>query len=292
MASIPYEVVCVFTRNGKNGNHLAVFRDSSSLTSLQMQKIAQKINFSETAFVLPSPTNADYMVRFFTPKKELPFAGHPTIGTLFTLLHAKSLKKKKNYKQMIGRRLIELSLKKDGSIFMNQGRPLFGKAITPKEGSKIISLPENAVSGEPRVVSNGNPVIIIPLSSFNNLKEAKVNSRAYNRVTKALKASCIMPFVIHRGEVRCRMFAPALGIVEDPATGSGCGPLASYIVKNKLLGLQAEGESPMPVLQGVKPGGASLLFGSVFSSNRAVQRVEVGGFCKYLSRKTIDTAKL
>lgn len=110
MRKIEYEVVNVFTRSGKNGNGLAVVSQSLDLSTGQMQAIAKRLNFSETTFVLPKPKSADYRIRIFTPESELPFAGHPSIGTLFTLIRSGVLKKKKNYIQQVGKRLIPMML--------------------------------------------------------------------------------------------------------------------------------------------------------------------------------------
>lgn len=286
MAFLSYEIVRVFTRNGENGNTLAVFPDSSGLSAGQMQSITKRLHFSETSFVFPPSAGADYRVRFFTPEKEISFAGHPSIGTLFTLIELGILKRKKKYIQQIGRRLIGLTLEKDGAIFMNQGRPFFGKTIEPTTAKKMLGLRKGDVMGTPTVVSTGLPHIIVPLSSFAALKNSRIRNKSYREIVGAVRAACVMPFTIYRGKVRCRMFAPALGVDEDPATGSGCGPLASYVVRKGLLSFPS-GIAEMEVLQGVKPAGASLLIARIHLKGRVINRVEVGGFSRWIKKNSI-----
>ncbi len=289
MPFLSYDILRVFTRGKKNGNHLAVFQDSSSLTVKQMQAIAKKLGYSETSFVFAPSSQADYRVRFFTPEKELQFAGHPSIGTLYTLLKSNRLeKKKKRFIQQIGRRFIPLSLQPDSSILMDQGRPTFGKKTEAAETAKLLGLKESDIAGAPTVVSTGLPLLIVPLASLPALKKSAIRKKAYASVTANLKIAAVMPFTISRGAVRCRMFAPAVGITEDPATGSGAGPLAAYIARYGMMPLPPTGLTKLEVLQGVKPGGASLLKVRLYRKHRAVQRVEVGGFCKYLGRKKIN----
>jgi len=279
---LSYEVVRVFTRYGKNGNGLAVFPDGSGLSPTIMLKIAARLGFSETSFVLKPSGDADYRARFFTPEKELPFAGHPSIGTLFALSRIGGVKRKRNFTQKIGRRVVRLRLEKDGSIFMKQGKPAFVRKVLPETAAEILGLRIKDIGGEPAVVSTGLPHIVIPLASYSALKRAKIAEPVYREAIEFAKAVAVMPYAVFRGRVRCRMFAPALGITEDPATGSGAGPLAAYIARGRGSGGEID------IYQGTAPDGPSLLKANVSMSGTNVSGVEVGGYCTFLESRTID----
>ena len=281
LKKIEYEVVNVFTRSGKNGNGLAVVSDPLGLSTERMQSIAKRLGYSETTFVLPppkvAPKAADYRIRIFTPEKELPFAGHPSIGTLFTLIRNGVLTKKKNYIQQVGKRLIPMRLAGDGSIFMDQGKPKFGARPAVEQIASMLGLKSENVKGVPAVVSTGFPLMIVPLASYELLKKAKLRRGLYGEFAQRYTPA-IRPFTIFRGEVRCRMFAPLIGVPEDPATGSGAGPLASYILREGLL------SSPkIDILQGVKPGGTSLLRAKIFRAGKEIVSVEVGGSSRHVA---------
>lgn len=282
MGKIEYEVVNVFTRKGENGNGLAVVSEPLGLSTGEMQSIAKRLNYSETTFVLPKPKAVDYRIRIFTPEKELPFAGHPSIGTLFTLIRSGVLTKKKNYIQQVGKRLIPMRLASDGSIYMDQGKPKFGSKLPAKSAASMLGLKEESINAEPTVVSTGFPLMIVPLASYDLLKKSKLRRSLYEEFAEGFKTPAIMPFTIFRGDVRCRMFAPLLGVPEDPATGSGAGPLASYILREDLLS-----SSKIDILQGVKPGGASLLRTKVYRAGKDIERVEVGGSSRHVASRVL-----
>ncbi len=286
MAILSYEVVRVFTRNGKNGNGLAVFPDGAGLSPDTMLKIAARLGFSETSFVLESAGNGDYRVRFFTPEKELPFAGHPSIGSLFALSRIGKVKRKRNFTQEIGQRLVRLRLEKDGAIFMKQGTPEFGRKVLPETAAEILGLRMKDIGGEPAVVSTGLPHIIIPLTSYSALKRAKITAPVYMEAIEFAKAEAVLPYAVFRGRVRCRMFAPALGITEDPATGSGAGPLAAYIARGRGDGGEID------IYQGTAPNGTSLLKTKVSMRGRKISGVEVGGYCVSLESRKIDLSNI
>ncbi|GMT42853.1 MAG: phenazine biosynthesis protein PhzF [bacterium] len=276
----PCEVVRVFTNTGKNGNGLAVFPDARGFGKPFMQAIAAKLGYSETSFVLP-PTmiGADYRVRFFTPKVEIEFAGHPSIGTLWALRRSGKLKIKKNYVQQIGKRAVKITVLPDGRIKMDQGRPTFSSGVSSKTAARLLSLEPGQVTGSPMVASTGNPHLIIPLRNIKALREASIRMPVYKRMVSSGGAPCVMPFAVYRSRTRCRMFAPALGIVEDPATGSGVGPLAAYLVRRKLAGCSGDVRCVVEVRQGVGPPALSLLYAWVENKGGKILRVEVGGFC-------------
>jgi trans-2,3-dihydro-3-hydroxyanthranilate isomerase len=281
------ETARVFTKLGRNGNGLGVVTDARGLDAVKMQKIARILGFSETSFVFGAGrSKADYVVRFFTPKKEIPFAGHPSIGTLFILLKKGLLSPKKNYVQQIGARKVPLSLADDGRIYMDQGRPVFGREIPAGLSAKLLSLPEADVAGAGMAVSTGLPHLIIPLASKKALRKARIASSAYDKVRKEFGADCVMPFFAEGGAVFCRNFIPALGVAEDPATGSGCGPLACYIVRHGNMFKKGDGVVEVEVSQGI--GRVSQLMARVRLKGRKIIGVDVGGHSSLGKRRLVS----
>jgi len=294
MKYLDYDVVNVFTNKGKNGNGLAVFSDARSLKKSVMQAIAKKLGFSETSFVVPkTKKSADYRVRFFTPATELPFAGHPSLGTLFVLKRSRLVKKKKRYIQQIGGRLLELSILKDDRIVIDQGKPAFGKILSPKKCASLLGVGVDRIAGEAITVSTGNRHLTVPLRDIKTLEAASINMRVYQKVAADSSAYCIMPFTVRGGNVTCRMFAPGVGVPEDPATGSGCGPLAAYLAQYRLVNLpNGKKEVEVEVKQGARRNGRSLLYAWVQKEGDKIKRVQVGGHCAYLEKRRIDISTL
>lgn len=292
MKYLEYEVVNVFTNGGKNGNGLAVFSDARGLKKNVMQTIAKKLGFSETAFVFkPTQKPADYRVRFFTPAAELPFAGHPSLGTLFVLRRHGALKKKSGYIQQTAKRLLEMSVRKNGLIVMDQGKPKFGKNLPPRICANLLGANIDKIQGQPLAVSTGNRHLLIQLSDLKTLESVSINMRVYRKVVADSRAYCIMPFTLSGGRVTCRMFAPGIGVPEDPATGSGAGPLAAYLVRERLVNLPENKNSiEIEIRQGTRRGGYSLLYACLEKDGNKIKRVQVGGRCAYLGRQRVGCA--
>lgn len=287
MKYLDYDVVNVFTNRKKYGNGLAVFCDSRGLKKSVMQAIAKKLGFSETSFVfVPTKKTADYRVRFFTPAAELTFAGHPSLGTLFALRRLRLLNKKSGYIQQIGQRLLNMSVLKDGRIFMDQGKPEFGKTLPPKICASLLGMSADKLAGPPMTVSTGNRHLLVPLRDIKSLESSSINMRVYRKVAAESSAYCIMPFTIRGGNVTCRMFAPGIGVPEDPATGSGCGPLAAYLAHESLITFpDGKNRVEVEVRQGTRRNGRSLLYAWVEKEGGKIKRVQVGGRCAHLGRR-------
>ncbi len=285
MAIIRCAVARVFTNAGKNGNLLGVVTDTAHLAAAQMQSIARTLGYSETSFVFFDTKKGDYRVRFFTPEKELPFAGHPTLGTLFVLRAMRLVPKKPAYVQVIGARKVPLEIAAKGLIRMEQGKPSFRPGTTRPLAAAMLGLKERDITGEPLVASTGVPHLIIPLKNVTLLRHVRILNSVYQHAAEKTGASCMMPFAIGNGKIFCRMFAPALGIAEDPATGSGCGPLAAYIVREKMVKTSARTVT-LEILQ----GGAkkSLLKASVRRTQNGIESVAVAGFCVMGKPRTVN----
>lgn len=276
MKKLRCRVVKVFTNGGKNGNLLGVVTDVAGLGDAGMQKVAATLGYSETSFVFaPSGKGEDYRVRFFTPERELPFAGHPTLGTLFTLRALGLVKRKSRYVQRIGPRLVPLSIRPGGLIVMEQGPPSFLDCADRSFAASLLGCAEEKVVGVSRTVSTGLPVFIVPLADEKDLNGCRIADAVYKRMLKNTGSEAVLPFAVTPKGVRCRMFAPAFGIAEDPATGGACGPLASYLVHEKMV---APGSRPIKVFQG-KKGLQSLLLVWVRQSGKRITGVAVGGYC-------------
>ena len=282
-----YELVNVFTFNGKSGNGLAVFDQPTDLETSQMQEVAKRIGLSETVFMVQEKQGADYAIRIFTPEKELPFAGHPTIGSLFTLLHTGFLKKKKSYIQQVHDRFIPLKLSDDGFISMDQGQPDFGESIEPEMAASLLTLKESDIAAVPVAVSTGVPYLIVPLASVDALKRAKLDIGVNRETARITGAEGVLPYVVYKDGLKCRMFGPLMGVPEDPATGSAAGPLACYVVQNGIMQPENVSTVQIDILQGVGKSGPSMLRAVVRGGVEKVLRVEVGGYCRYVGQRSI-----
>jgi len=297
MKDLTYYLVDVFTDTQFEGNQLAVFPDPEDISADSMQKIANEFNLSETTFVFPSDDeNCDCKVRIYTPQNELLMAGHPTIGTAFTLLQYGLIKpKNKNYfvfEEGVGPVKVEFELQnnKPDLIFMNQPIPEFGPILS--ESSKIAELlslkNEDIRSDIPvQVISSGVPFLFVPLTNIDAVKNAKVRIDLLDDVLKDFETKQIFIFTTETERkdsfVHCRMFAPTFGIVEDPATGSAHGPLGAYLVKYGLSdGKRFASE------QGFEMGRPSIINVEVKHANDKIINVKVGGNCVMMGKGTLQ----
>ena len=281
--------VDVFTERVFGGNPLAVVFDAAGLSDAEMQAIAREMNCSETTFLLP-PTRPDCAarVRIFTPAREIPFAGHPTIGTAWVLATEKLLPPNPlrfNLEEGIGP--VEVTLEGDparpGFLWMRHGEARFGPELTNREGfARALGLAESELlAGAPvRTGSTGSAFLYIPL------RDRAVVDRARLDVPALLAAQGEGPnlgvFVFapdpdpNAGRVYSRMFAPhTSGIPEDPATGSASGPLGAYLVER---GLVAPADTVDIVSeQGTRMGRPSFIRIRVGMSAGRIREILVGG---------------
>ncbi|MDV2495310.1 MAG: PhzF family phenazine biosynthesis protein [bacterium] len=280
----------VFTDRPFGGNPVAVLPEAEGLDEATMQQIAREMNLSETAFVFP-PTapGADVRVRFFTPEREIPFAGHPTLGTHYLLALEGRYELREpvtRIHQEIGLGVLPVDLHVSGGgvahVVMTQDLPTFGPEATHRGlVTKALSLtPEALAPGHPvQVVSTGLPHLIIPLSSLKAIEAARVDLAAMDELAETLEVDCFMPFSLETVDpakaVHVRMFAPRLGVPEDPATGSGSGALGAYLARHKLV----KATSPTTVIvseQGLEAGRPSTVRIEVDGTDD-ITAVRVGG---------------
>ncbi len=263
-----YFIVDVFCRNKYSGNQLAVVILEEEISSGMMQDIASEFHFSETSFILKyKNSDEDFNVRIFTPKEEVPFAGHPTLGTAYIIgkeiLHGFTGQINLNLK--IGVIPVSFQGSKDKEIlWMRQKNPEFGKTFDPHAISEIINIDPDEIDGRYPIqeVSTGMLFIIIPLKKLSSVKKSSTNIGAYK---KYFSTGSPMPLFLFCPEtyeadnqINCRMFADiSYGIPEDPATGSANGCLAGYLVKYDYF---KTGGIDIKVEQGYEIGRKSLLY--------------------------------
>ena len=285
MGRIPFNIVDVFTSGEPfTGNQLSVVMAAGKgLSGTTMQRIAREFNFSETTFVTSDgPVNGGHDVRIFTLTDEVPFAGHPTLGTAFVLARAATPGSPATVVLNLGIGRIHVSIeygeKGPTRLTMRQRQPEFGnKKLPPGALAAVLGLPVAAISADFPVleVSTGLPFIIVPISSLEHLDSIKLDMDAYGNLIKNTAAKAIYAFCLQTGGqgLTARMFAPHYGIAEDPATGSGCGCLGGYLVHTGALGA---GPVSVTVQQGSAVGRASLLYLDARRVGGAIE-VMVGG---------------
>ena len=271
MTRYEYRLVDVFTDKAFGGNPLAVFREPGKLDAKSMQAIAKELHLSETTFVLP-PTSgaADHRLRIFTPEVEMPFAGHPTIGTAFVLADGKDV----TIRLEEGVGVIRVTLL-EGFVQMEQPLPAFsGTTITRKTAADALGLAVEEVRSDVpiQIGSSGVQFLFVPLS----------NLKAVRRAHRPAGLGANVYVFAMSGErsgshVHGRMFDEGLGIGEDPATGGAQGPLGAYIVAHELV--QAAPTTRIRVEQGFEIGRPSILDIEVDKAGAAITAVRVGGRC-------------
>jgi trans-2,3-dihydro-3-hydroxyanthranilate isomerase len=277
-----YLVVDVFTRQPLEGNALAVFPQASKIDDVLMQRIARELNLAETAFVLRA-TRPDcaVRVRIFTPTKEMVFAGHPTIGTAFVLLEEGIVPGQREHfvlEEKVGP--VPIRVEREGE------RPLIWLRTPPIEDGRVydrgvcaeslgIEL-KDLMDISPQLLSAGNPTIFIPVKDKGTVDRTMMDIRGMRNLNGVdREPACVFVFTPTGEGAYSRMFAPEYGIVEDPATGSSTGPLASFMMRQGLV--SAVPGTRFISEQGTKMGRRSILYVHVMGQHGA-DGIEVGGY--------------
>ena len=287
--------VDVFTDRPFGGNPLAVFPEAEGLNDREMQQLALEMNLSETTFVLPPlDPAANFRVRIFTPAKELPFAGHPVVGTHWVLAYLGRVPleepvTKVSFELGVGVLPAELHVadREVERVVMTQGRPTFHATVVDlTDLAEGLGVPPGAVleTGLPaQVVSTGVPQMMVPLRSLEEvqaLDPSQFNVSALTRACEAAGTDCVLVFCLEteqaKAVVHVRMFAPMLGIPEDPATGSANGALGAYLVHHQAVPV-TEPTTFVLSEQGSEMGRPSKLFIEVDSVGEEITTVRVGG---------------
>ena len=282
--NLTFYIVDVFAEEKYAGNQLAVVRGGAGLPDETLQKLALEMNYSETTFVLSEEeTEGGYDVRIFTPGDEIPFAGHPTLGTAYVIQY-----------EILAGPVESITLKlKAGEIpvtfgevlWMRQLPPTFGATldsalIAPTLNLEMADLDDRSPVQE---VSTGLPALIVPLRDLDALRRCKVDWERHTEVAgpgKNLYVFCPESHDDGPGDLSARMFANDPGVPEDPATGSAAGCLAAYLLGHAYLGTDS---IDVRVEQGYEIGRPSLLYLQAARDADEI-RVDVGGKVQMVAR--------
>ena len=292
-----YHTLDVFTDRVFGGNSLAVFPDGTALDAGTMQKIAREMNLSETVFVLPAESGGTRRVRIFTPGRELPFAGHPTIGTAWFLAASGDVGLPRDgvgtivLEENVGPIPVEMTMK--------AGQPEFARfttAVLPEHRApgldraacaRLLSLTESEIGApgwEPEMVSCGLPFFIVPVRDLDALARSRLDSGAADLLLRDAWARQIYPITPGPNgsgvDARVRMYATGVGISEDPATGSAAAALAGYLARR----VGGDGTHRWRIEQGVEMGRPSRIEAEADVRGGAVTAVRVGGRAVAVSR--------
>ena len=277
MHTFRYVVADVFTETPLEGNPVAVFTDGRDLSDEEMQRLARELNLSESVFVLPSEADAHARIRIFTPSAELPFAGHPTLGSAFVLaapLQASIVRLE------TGMGVVPVALERE------QGRIVFGRMDQPlptwkdftDEADLFAALGVAGSELPVEVYENGPRFVYVALGSEDGVAALRPDFNALLDVPGGLVGvSC---FAGSGSRWKTRMFAPGSGVAEDPATGSAAGPLAVHLARHGRIGFGEEIE----ISQGAEVGRPSALYARADGSAERLERVEVGGGAVIVAR--------
>jgi len=280
----PFFIVDVFAEKKYCGNQLGVFPDAGGLSAEQMQRFAKEMNYSETTFILSrEPRDEGYDVRIFTPDKEVPFAGHPTLGTAFIIQQI-----------LIGQAVEEIILNLQvgqipvafsydrgipQTLMMTQNKPVFGPVVefqgmAEALGLEAADLDENFPAQQ---VSTGLPFVIVSLKTREALRRIRVNTERSLELLENFDAKAVLAFCPQtqheQNDLSARVFAHYYGVPEDPATGSANGCLAGYLVKHRYFG---DNWIDIRVEQGGEIGRPSLLLLKAQEDGEEIE-VRVGG---------------
>jgi trans-2,3-dihydro-3-hydroxyanthranilate isomerase len=263
-----FYIVDVFAEEKYAGNQLGVFRNAEDVSDADMQRIAKEMNYSETTFILKDDErDGGFDVRIFTPEEELPFAGHPTLGTAFVIQQEILMKpvEKVVLNLKVGQIPVSFSYQEDipGVLWMKQKPPVFGSMIAIEPIAQSLNLDKGAFDERFPIqeVSTGIPFLIVPLRSLDYLKQAKVDYEKFMKAVESVEAKAPLVFCPgareNRNDISVRVFVDYYGIPEDPATGSANGCLAGYLTKHRYFG---ENRIDVRVEQGHQIGRPSLLY--------------------------------
>lgn len=264
----------VFTSEKFSGNPAAVFFESDGLDEKIMQKIANELNISETVFLQKTDKKADYKARIFTPKRELPFAGHPTIAASFAFKKFYGISKEKLI-QDCGAGLIEVE-EKNSITFVKQNDPQFAEiSISKKEISEMFGVKENEIIDLPMLkISTGIWWGIVNLTSSEAVSRVSPN---YEKIIKLSEKENLVGVQVFaktnkNPEIHLRTFAPICGVFEDPVCGSGNGCVASFIAKFDLMS-----QKNYVVTQGKEVGREGRVYAGFDKIDNVVKNIKIGG---------------
>lgn len=288
--AVKFFILDVFAESKLSGNQLAVFLDPEKLSTRQMQRIALEMHYSETTFVNSrARQDKGYNVRIFTPETELPFAGHPTLGTAY-IIQSQVIRKpvpEVRLNMKVGQIPVQFSYsgKKPKILWMRQRLPKFGKTYQPASVADFLNLDKSDLDERFPVqdVSTGVPFLIVPLKGLAAVKRAKLDRDKYLDFAKNTESHIVLAFSseTYRSEndLNVRVLIPSSGTAEDAATGSGNGCLAAYLVHHKYMHRE---KIDLRVEQGYEMGRKSLLLLRAGPATSGIE-VNVGGMVQFIA---------
>jgi trans-2,3-dihydro-3-hydroxyanthranilate isomerase len=290
-----YTTLDVFTDRPFGGNPLAVFCDQPELPTERMQAIAREFNLSETVFILaPRDRRALRRLRIFTPARELPFAGHPTIGAVHTLVDAGITGGQRQFALELEVGLVPINVTPRDSappyLQLTTARLPETRGTAPSRAdlARILSLQESDVSGDAQAWSCGTPFLFVPVRDRAVLARAKPDSAAWSKVLNGAWTSEAFVFCrdpeLPGSHIRARMFAPDLGVFEDPATGSAAAAFAGYLAAREPA---RTGTHEWVIEQGFEMGRPSILRVEADTADGKITAVRVGGTAVKMSEGTL-----
>jgi trans-2,3-dihydro-3-hydroxyanthranilate isomerase len=276
-----YVILDVFTDVPLQGNQLAVFTEGAEVPERLMQRTARELNLSETVFLLPAEEGADARIRIFTPATELPFAGHPTLGSAF-VVGQRSLTGLVRLQTGAGLVPVRLEREHGEVVYGEMEQPVPSVAEFARAGELLAALGLERSELPVEVYTNGPRHVFVALPDHDAVAALGPDLVALGRLGE-VGVSCFARSVSGEagpGVVKTRMFGPGLGVAEDPATGSAAGPLAVHLARH---GWSAFGET-VEIHQGAEIGRPSLLRARAEGSADDVERVLVGGSAVLVAR--------
>ena len=272
MASVPFHLLDVFTDRPFGGNQLAVVRLEAAIPDGLMQQIAAEFNLSETVFVLPDGGDAHWRLRIFTPRFELPFAGHPTIGA--AVLLGGETPSTLRLRENVG--VVTVAVQPGRAELTVDATPEFRPVSAGRERlADVLGLPPAAVVAEPVAASVGVPFLMIMLHGEEALDAAVCNEMLWQQHVASEWAPHLYPWCLSGSDdVSARMFAPAMGIREDPATGAAAGALGALFA---LATPAPDIERTIRVRQGVQMGRPSVIDVSLEKRAGTLVSLRIGG---------------
>ena len=270
-----YTLVDVFTDRKFGGNQLAVFLHAEGIGDEAMQSIARELNLPETTFVLPPAKDGDHRLRIFAPARELPFAGHPTVGTAYVLADGEDASLR--LEEGVGTLTVTV---REGFSEMEQPLPSFEPVGAERAAVAAMLSLERADLDDAlpiEIGSSGNRFMFVPVTSLDAVRRAA--PRGLTEAAYIFTSTTVAP----GSTVHGRMYAPWQGVAEDPATGSANGPLGAYLVRHGVAaGARIVSE------QGYEMGRPSLLYIRIGGTAERITSVHVGGRCAVAGGGWID----
>ncbi|NYE06996.1 trans-2,3-dihydro-3-hydroxyanthranilate isomerase [Bacillus niacini] len=257
-----YYIVDVFAENKYEGNQLAVFIPEGKMEQTEMQKIAREMNFSETTFIMSGlQDNGGYDVKIFSPDSELPFAGHPTLGTAYVIKNLFDRSERSDIKLNLTVGQVPVVFE-DQYAWMTQNQPEFGANVEIDRIVDALQINREDINTDYpiEVVSTGLPSVIVHLNSLDAVSRCKINPIAFEKLLKDIGEVNLLVFTTEtaspENDLNVRLFMSNSGYLEDPATGSANGNLAGYLLKHDFF---HSNEISYRVAQGAFIGRPSLL---------------------------------